>query len=432
MKKDSNPLFTVIIPTKDRAKYLFHTLRTCTIQDYDNLEIIVSDDGSTDNTREVVEEAASKDPRVRYVSPGSGVGMRENFEFALNQVRPGYVVALGGDDGLLPGGIQGMWEMLSSTGMDMLSWPAPMYSYPDTRGSKGQLAIYYRKKSKIVNSHEFLARQAKHLNYLGDIESPMFYVKGVVSTKLIDNVRKRSVDQRFYACSTPDGYSGIVLAGEVKQYAFSGKPFSIYGLSPASQGLGYLSNEEKAKKSSEEFFKNASLKPMHRELAYQPYSPLITLMTVDYLLTARDLPGWAGSFPPIEYSQVLMNGIKELSHGLYGQERICRELQIMNQIANMHGLGDFFRRQLRDTQRYKEKLPFTGSGINSKMVFFDADDFNIENIFDAAYAAQNIYQTYITMQPSSIFHMIFRSLMYRIRTVGKGKHFPPESEWSSI
>ena len=65
MKKDSNPLFTVIIPTKDRAKYLFHTLRTCTIQDYDNLEIIVSDDGSTDNTREVVEEAASKDPRVR-------------------------------------------------------------------------------------------------------------------------------------------------------------------------------------------------------------------------------------------------------------------------------------------------------------------------------------------------------------------------------
>jgi glycosyltransferase involved in cell wall biosynthesis len=431
-KHEKNPLFTVIIPVKDRAKYLYHTLRTCMIQNYDNLKVIVSDDGSTDNTREVVEEATRLDSRISYISRGSGVGMRDNFEQTLQQVKPGYVIALGGDDGLLPGGIQEMWEMLSNTGMDMLSWPAPLYSYPNTMGSKGQLAIYYRQKNKIVDSHEFLCRQAKHLNYLGDIESPMFYVKGVVSTKLIDKVRNRSVDRRFYACPTPDGYSGIVLAGEVEQYAFSAKPFSIYGLSPASQGLGYLSNEEKAKKSSEEFFKNASLKPMHRELASQPYSPLITLMTVDYLLTARDLPGWGGNLPSIEYSQVLMNGIKELSHGLYGQERICRELQIMNQIANTHGLGEFFRLQLRASKRYKEKIPFNGNGINSKMIFFDADDFNIENIFDAAYAAKNIHQTYTSMRPSSIYNMIYKSIMYRIRTVGKGKNFPPESEWSSI
>ncbi len=69
--QDKNPLFTVIIPTKDRAEYLHHTLRTCSLQDYDNLEIIVSDDGSTDHTREVVAEAARKDPRIRYASPGA-------------------------------------------------------------------------------------------------------------------------------------------------------------------------------------------------------------------------------------------------------------------------------------------------------------------------------------------------------------------------
>ena len=51
--KDISPLFTVIIPTKDRAEYLHHTLRTCTMQSYDNLEVIVSDDGSTDNSEEI-------------------------------------------------------------------------------------------------------------------------------------------------------------------------------------------------------------------------------------------------------------------------------------------------------------------------------------------------------------------------------------------
>ena len=44
------PRFTVIIPQKDRAEYLIHTLRTCMIQDYPNFEIIVGDDCSEDNT----------------------------------------------------------------------------------------------------------------------------------------------------------------------------------------------------------------------------------------------------------------------------------------------------------------------------------------------------------------------------------------------
>src|SRR5450631_2844985 len=118
--KDTSPLFTVIIPAKNRAKYLHHTLRTCMMQNYDNLEVIVSDDGSTDNTREVVEDASRIDSRIRYISQGAGVGMRDNFEIALRQVKPGFVIALGADDGLLPDGIKGMHEVLCDTGMDLL------------------------------------------------------------------------------------------------------------------------------------------------------------------------------------------------------------------------------------------------------------------------------------------------------------------------
>lgn len=424
------PLFTVIIPAKNRAKYLHHTLRTCMMQNYDRLEVIVSDDGSTDNTREVVEDAARIDSRIRYISQGAGIGMRDNFEIALQQAKPGFVIALGADDGLLPDGIQGMCEVLRDTGMDLLSWPAPLYSYPHVTGPNGQLVVYHRRAGKLVDSNEFLSRQAKNLHYLSDIESPMFYVKGVASTKLIDRVRSRSVDGRFYSCPTPDGYSGIVLAGEVSRYAFSGKPFSIYGLSPTSQGLGYLSNDEQAKKESEKFFQDASLKPMHPELASQPYSPLITLMTVDYLLTARDLPGWAGRFPSINYQQVLQHGLTELAHGLYGEERICRELKILNEIAEKHGLGEFFREKVRRSKRYRKRTPFEGSGINKNTVLLDGSTYNLHNIFDAAYAAQHLYQVFSDIQPASLVKMFSRSLMYRFRALGKGDTFPSELEWN--
>ena len=399
------------------------------LQDYESLEVLVSDDGSADNTREVVEEASRHDSRIRYISPGAGVGMRDNFEFALRQVKPGFVIALGGDDGLLPDGITGMYEVLRDTGMDLLAWPSPIYSYPNVRGSKGHLDIYHCRKSKLIDSHQFLCRQATKLHYLSDIESPMFYVKGVASTTLIDRVRNRSIDGRFYSCPTPDGYSGIVLAGEVSRYAFSGKPFSIYGLSPDSQGVAYMSNDEQRKKTSEIFFQNTSLKSMHRELASQPYSPLITLMTADYLLTAKDLPGWAGSFPPIDYRQVLLNGIKELAHGLYGEERICRELRILNQIAEAHGLGEFFRKQVSRSYRKRKRLPFVGSGINSNMCVLDGSSYNLHNIFDAAHAAQYIHQVFSDMKLLSLARILGRSLIYRLNAIRNGDHFPPESEW---
>lgn len=427
--QDGSPLFTVIIPSRNRAPFLHHTLRTCMIQNYEPLEVIVADDGSTDHTREIVEEASRRDPRIRYISFGTNVGMRDNFEYALRQVKPGFVIALGGDDGLLPDGIAGMRDVLRDTGMDLLAWPAPVYTYPNVRGSKGQLAIYHQQGLKIVDSHQFLCRQAKDLHYLSDIESPMFYVKGVASTTLIDRVRNRSTDGRFYSCPTPDGYSGIVLAGEVTRYAFSGKPFAIFGLSPESQGLAYLSNDEKAKEESANFFQSVSTKPMHRQLASQPYSPLITLMTVDYLLTAQDLPGWPGQFPPIDFRQVLSNGLKELEHGLYGDERICRELEILDRIACKHGFKKYFREKVRRSKRYRKKVPFEGSGVNLNAFFLDAEEYHLHNIFDAAYAAQNVYQAYTDLRLNSLVKLIARSVKYRLKSMGKGDPFPPESAW---
>jgi glycosyltransferase involved in cell wall biosynthesis len=428
--RESRPRFTVIIPTRNRAEYLAHTLRTCMIQNYESLDVIVSDDGSTDNTREVVAEATRFDPRIRYTTPKDAKGMRENFEHALREVDPGYVIALGGDDGLLPNGIRGMHEVLQTTGTDLLAWPAPIYTYPGVRSSAGQLVISRRKGTKILDSQEFLRRQARTLHYLSDVESPMFYVKGVVSTALVDRVRQRSPDGRFYSCSTPDGYSGIVLAGEVPRYAFSSRPFSIFALSPTSQGLAYLDNEKDAKARSESFFQEVSSRPMHPELASQPYSPLITLMTADYLLTAQDLPGWPGMRVSIDYRQLLLKGLRELAHGLYGEDRICRELGILNAIAEHHGLGAFFRARVRRATRYRSRRPFEGTGINATSILFDAPSYQIENVVDAAYAAQALYNVYSETTLTTALTVLGRSVRYRLASMRRGNRFPPQESWT--
>ena len=162
--------------------------------------------------------------------------------------------------------------------------------------------LYFRRRRSstplIIKSKDFLNKISKTFFYLVD-DCPMFYIKGVVSTELVDRVKKRTKDGCFYYCPTPDGFSGVVLAGEVEDYAYTFEPLSIGGNTRKSQGQNYMRTDKKSREESEQFFNDSIRRTMHAELASQQYSPLITLMTADYLLTAKDLPGWPGSFEPI-------------------------------------------------------------------------------------------------------------------------------------
>jgi glycosyltransferase involved in cell wall biosynthesis len=59
-----NPLFSVVIPTYNRASKLKRAIKSVLVQSYDIFEILVMDDGSTDNTAEVV--ASFADQRITY------------------------------------------------------------------------------------------------------------------------------------------------------------------------------------------------------------------------------------------------------------------------------------------------------------------------------------------------------------------------------
>ena len=64
----SHPLVSVVIPTYNRAAYIKRAVSSVQNQTFRDLEIIVVDDGSKDNTAEVVAALATLDPRVRFVT----------------------------------------------------------------------------------------------------------------------------------------------------------------------------------------------------------------------------------------------------------------------------------------------------------------------------------------------------------------------------
>ena len=97
----SPPRVTVIIPTRERADTLFYTLQTVVSQSYANFRIIVSDNFSSDTTKDVV--MSFRDDRIEYFNTGKRLSMSHNWEFALEKISEGYVTILGSDDGHIPG-----------------------------------------------------------------------------------------------------------------------------------------------------------------------------------------------------------------------------------------------------------------------------------------------------------------------------------------
>jgi glycosyltransferase involved in cell wall biosynthesis len=90
---------TAIVGTWNRARYLPDAIGSLLEQTLDDIEVIVADDGSTDDTAAVV--AAFEDPRVRHL-PGPHVGISANLNRAIEQASSEYVALLDSDDWALP------------------------------------------------------------------------------------------------------------------------------------------------------------------------------------------------------------------------------------------------------------------------------------------------------------------------------------------
>jgi glycosyltransferase involved in cell wall biosynthesis len=91
------PVVSVNIPSYNGARYLEESAGSVLSQSFTNLECLIVDDGSTDNTRDVATRLANRDPRVRYFHKENG-GAASARNFGVRQSRGDWVYMLDSDD----------------------------------------------------------------------------------------------------------------------------------------------------------------------------------------------------------------------------------------------------------------------------------------------------------------------------------------------
>jgi|CXWL01.1.fsa_nt_gi glycosyltransferase involved in cell wall biosynthesis len=110
LESSSIPLVSVVIPAYNCGNYIGETLESVLKQDYPRLEVIVVDDGSTDNTKDVV--VAFSSDRVRYVYQVNSGGPSGPRNTGIQHARGQFVAFLDADDIMLPGKLQCAVQLL--------------------------------------------------------------------------------------------------------------------------------------------------------------------------------------------------------------------------------------------------------------------------------------------------------------------------------
>lgn len=111
-------LISVVIPVYNIEKYLERCLKTVTGQTYQNIQIILIDDGSADNSLQMCNQWKQKDERIEvYHQPNGGVSSARNLgiEKALGE----WIIFVDGDDWIEPDMLKRMYDRAIETGADM-------------------------------------------------------------------------------------------------------------------------------------------------------------------------------------------------------------------------------------------------------------------------------------------------------------------------
>jgi len=106
---------SIILPTYNGAHYICQQIDSILSQTIGDFELLISDDASSDQTCEILDDYASKDPRIKIKKQGRNLGFKRNFEFLLQESTGRYIALADQDDIWMPNHIEFLLKNIGSS-----------------------------------------------------------------------------------------------------------------------------------------------------------------------------------------------------------------------------------------------------------------------------------------------------------------------------
>ena len=118
IEKDNNILLTIAIPTYNRAKFLSRAISSVLIQQDRRVELLISDNASTDETQQIVERLLHEGHPITYLRNRENIGPDKNFLQCYTKARGKFVLLIGDDDLIIENSLSYLLSFLQGDGAD--------------------------------------------------------------------------------------------------------------------------------------------------------------------------------------------------------------------------------------------------------------------------------------------------------------------------
>lgn len=232
---------SIVIPTKNCSYTLKSTLETCLNQDYEDYEIVVSDN-SDETYRDTYELVQSfNNPKIKYYRTPYALPLGKSFEYAYLLAQGEFIFSIGSDDGVFPYTVSHIAKLLERYPEEnLLLWQRITYIWPELKATGQADNLLFpnklEKASYPVETEWMFEQIMDHANRGMNViySAPLLYINsGMRRRHILEVIR---LTGKFLEGSSQDIYTGILNLAMYDHVIYEELPLAISGMSDRSIG----------------------------------------------------------------------------------------------------------------------------------------------------------------------------------------------------
>ncbi len=389
------PYFSICVPTRNRADTLKYCLKSVLHQDFDNFEIIVSDNSDGMEAQKVVSEINSG--KIKYFKQKEVLPMTDNYEFAVAQAKGEYVICIGDDDGLVIDSLGYLFNFIQKYQAKVVKCCTVTYCWKGSLINKDSTLTHptSRAVTEVYSKSVLQKVFAMEFDYF---HLPMMYY-GAVHKSVIEKIK--SVQGSVFAdAASLDMYSGMCIAWLEEKFFISDYPFTIMGNSAKSNGTNHHQRNNKKNDVSNEFVKLGKI-----DLLYQKYN-VVKLHHNVKSITWLSMMQFVNNFK-LQKEDLIVND-KKFFLRLNNPNVILHKINFDTEIEDSFAQANYSKQWMDNALKTLGEAPSYYPDLYSMVHFFTGHKtidpllFNVDNVYDAAILCNNLRESSINDKPISL------------------------------
>lgn len=230
--------YSIVIPARNGGKYLKTCIETIISQDYSDYELIISDDHSTDGTKEYLEKYLSH-PNVTFLEPDEELSMTEHWEWALSHANGTWQIFVGQDDGLQPYFFKiadKITKIAEDKKIRTIMSSRAYYFWQGCEPVYGDVAVSFLAEDKVKIHNSMYEATKALLGIQTYFELPEMYTTSLFHKSILEEARTKQ-NGKVLTCHPQDANLGVIACSLEKSYLKSYIPIGWVGSSPKSAGM---------------------------------------------------------------------------------------------------------------------------------------------------------------------------------------------------